>query len=137
MHRVVTQTSKFHVMIMRNVFASRKAIHAKFDLKGSTVGRAATVAEKRQRCPVLKDLDFAETHLHLVRACFLSVERDARSLSAAPSLAPAFSRWSSPLPDPPNLTPALCRANEASSLPRSLRRTPAFCRSCRLWTIRS
>ena len=51
-----------HFLIMRNVFASGPAtpIHVRFDLKGSTFGRAAKASELAQLVPVLKDKDFFE-----------------------------------------------------------------------------
>jgi len=51
-----------HFLIMRNVFNSplHKPIHVRFDLKGSTYGRAARENEKEQDVPVLKDIDFFE-----------------------------------------------------------------------------
>jgi hypothetical protein len=51
-----------HFIVMRNVFATGpgRRIDVRFDLKGSTYGRAAKPAEKAQRVPVLKDVDFFE-----------------------------------------------------------------------------
>jgi Phosphatidylinositol-4-phosphate 5-Kinase len=83
MHRVRVHKRKVHFIIMANVFKTHKQIHKRFDLKGSTVGRAATRREKLQLCPVLKDLDFADTYIQLgpKRDTFLKqLEADARFL---------------------------------------------------------
>ena len=64
-HRIGVEGRFVHFMIMSNVFYAAKTIHTRFDLKGSTIGRAATDREKQQLCPVLKDLDFVDTELQL------------------------------------------------------------------------
>ena len=48
---------KISFVIMQNVFATPNKIHEKFDLKGSTVGRAATQQERRKQTCTKKDLD--------------------------------------------------------------------------------
>eukprot|EP00742_Colponemidia_sp_Colp-10_P003628 GILJ01003862.1.p1 GENE.GILJ01003862.1~~GILJ01003862.1.p1 ORF type:complete len:536 (-),score=61.21 GILJ01003862.1:254-1795(-) len=59
MHRVKPHKGHaMHFLIMGSVFDSDKEIHERYDLKGSTIGRAASEAEKAGICPVLKDLDF-------------------------------------------------------------------------------
>ncbi|TPP46809.1 Phosphatidylinositol-4-phosphate 5-Kinase family protein [Leishmania donovani] len=53
--RIGTKTQNF--IIMQNVFATTNTIHEKFDLKGSTIGRFASDAEKRRTTFTQKDLD--------------------------------------------------------------------------------
>ncbi|CAG9582186.1 phosphatidylinositol-4-phosphate-5-kinase-likep ro tein [Leishmania major strain Friedlin] len=53
--RIGTKTQNF--IIMQNVFATTNTIHEKFDLKGSTIGRFASEAEKRRTTFTQKDLD--------------------------------------------------------------------------------
>ncbi|GET92375.1 phosphatidylinositol-4-phosphate-5-kinase-likep ro tein [Leishmania tarentolae] len=53
--RIGTKTQNF--IIMQNVFATTNKIHEKFDLKGSTIGRFASDAEKRRTTFTQKDLD--------------------------------------------------------------------------------
>lgn len=42
---------------MNNVFMTHLKIHERYDLKGSTIDRAATEKEKQKPNPILKDLD--------------------------------------------------------------------------------
>ncbi|RNC52874.1 putative phosphatidylinositol-4-phosphate 5-kinase-like [Trypanosoma cruzi] len=56
-HRLEIAGDKINFIIMQNVFATGNAIHEKYDLKGSTVGRFATEAEKRKQTCTQKDLD--------------------------------------------------------------------------------
>ncbi|RNE99534.1 putative phosphatidylinositol-4-phosphate 5-kinase-like [Trypanosoma rangeli] len=56
-HRLEIAGEKINFIIMQNVFATGNAIHEKYDLKGSTVGRFATEAEKRKQTCTQKDLD--------------------------------------------------------------------------------
>ncbi|KAJ4455455.1 putative Phosphatidylinositol 4-phosphate 5-kinase 9 [Paratrimastix pyriformis] len=49
-----------HFVVMGNIFDTEAQIHDVFDLKGSTVGRAATAQEKLQPMCIYKDLDFKE-----------------------------------------------------------------------------
>jgi 1-phosphatidylinositol-4-phosphate 5-kinase len=48
---------KLRFVIMKNVFHTTNKIHIKYDLKGSTVGRAATDKEKERSSCILKDND--------------------------------------------------------------------------------
>lgn len=56
-HRIRIGTKTFNFIIMQNVFATTNTIHEKFDLKGSTIGRFASDAEKRRATCTQKDLD--------------------------------------------------------------------------------
>ncbi|RHY24845.1 hypothetical protein DYB32_008656, partial [Aphanomyces invadans] len=67
MHRVKmhhTKKQQMHFVIMASVFNTPKEIHLRFDLKGSKVGRNASVDEKTKN-GVLKDNDLVEEHIHL------------------------------------------------------------------------
>ncbi|ETW02685.1 hypothetical protein H310_06136 [Aphanomyces invadans] len=67
MHRVKmhhTKKQQMHFVIMASVFNTPKEIHLRFDLKGSKVGRNASVDEKSKN-GVLKDNDLVEEHIHL------------------------------------------------------------------------
>lgn len=56
-HRLRIGTKTHTFIIMQNVFATTNTIHEKFDLKGSTIGRFASDAEKRRTTCTQKDLD--------------------------------------------------------------------------------
>lgn len=56
-HRLVIGSKAHNIIIMQNVFATTNTIHEKFDLKGSTIGRFASEAEKRRATCTQKDLD--------------------------------------------------------------------------------
>eukprot|EP00474_Spongospora_subterranea_P009263 CRZ09721.1 hypothetical protein [Spongospora subterranea] len=63
MHRVKPhKMKKMHFVIMGSVFYTDKFIHEVYDIKGSTLGRKATEAEKCQETPVLKDVDFIDNN---------------------------------------------------------------------------
>ncbi|CCW60708.1 unnamed protein product [Phytomonas sp. EM1] len=47
----------YSLIVMQNVFATTNPIHEKFDLKGSTIGRFASDAEKMRATCTQKDLD--------------------------------------------------------------------------------
>ena len=58
MHRVTMKPYKsMHFVIMANVFCTDKSIEMTYDLKGSSVGRAATIKEKKKDTCVYKDND--------------------------------------------------------------------------------
>ncbi|CEG46194.1 Phosphatidylinositol-4-phosphate-5-kinase (PIPK-C) [Plasmopara halstedii] len=68
MHRVKMHhlRKKMHFVIMASVFDTPLDIHARFDLKGSRVGRHATLKEhQRGSAGVLKDNDLLEKGFHL------------------------------------------------------------------------
>jgi Phosphatidylinositol-4-phosphate 5-Kinase/MIT (microtubule interacting and transport) domain len=48
-----------HFVVMENLCPPETHVVARYDLKGSTVGRRASASERRKKTPVLKDLDFA------------------------------------------------------------------------------
>ena len=49
------------MVVMNNLMPDDVPIHEKYDLKGSTLGRWATAAERRDVNVTLKDLDFKHT----------------------------------------------------------------------------
>ncbi|TMW58178.1 hypothetical protein Poli38472_011766 [Pythium oligandrum] len=77
MHRVKMHylRRKMHFIIMASVFDSPLEVHARFDLKGSTVGRHATPKD-RQNHGVLKDMDLVDSGFRLE----MSAERRAMLL---------------------------------------------------------
>ncbi|XP_060881147.1 phosphatidylinositol 4-phosphate 5-kinase type-1 beta-like [Metopolophium dirhodum] len=60
------------IVTMNNLLPSGIKMHQKFDLKGSTLGRNASVREKRKKSPTYKDLDF-KNELH-PRGLFLKTD---------------------------------------------------------------
>ena len=46
MYRITVNGAETYWVVMRNVFSSRLKMHKKYDLKGSTVDRAASNKEK-------------------------------------------------------------------------------------------
>lgn len=73
-------------IIMNNVFDTRLFVEERYDLKGSTIGRAASEKEKRRETPILKDLDFLESKrklkigLEMKRKIMSQLESDCRFL---------------------------------------------------------
>lgn len=47
----------YYLIVMRNVFITKTAIHRIYDLKGSTVGRFVSTKESQQTARMMKDLD--------------------------------------------------------------------------------
>ncbi|KJH53020.1 1-phosphatidylinositol-4-phosphate 5-kinase [Dictyocaulus viviparus] len=60
LYRLTIEGSETYLIVMRNVFGRKYNIHMKFDLKGSTVARAASEKERTKEVPTLKDNDFLE-----------------------------------------------------------------------------
>ncbi|KAJ1346092.1 hypothetical protein KIN20_000779 [Parelaphostrongylus tenuis] len=60
LYRLTIEGSETYLIVMRNVFGRKYNVHMKFDLKGSTVARAASEKEKTREVPTLKDNDFLE-----------------------------------------------------------------------------
>lgn len=58
MYRITVSDTETYLLVMRNVFSPRLAIHKKYDLKGSTVDRCASDKEKAKELPTFKDNDF-------------------------------------------------------------------------------
>ena len=57
--RITTALGRnIRLVVMNNLRPEDLPVHEKFDLKGSTLGRYATVAEKRSTNVTLKDLDW-------------------------------------------------------------------------------
>jgi len=56
LHRI--KPGKMHLLIMGNIFDTERIIHQRYDLKGSTVGRSVSEAERKKPTVILKDLDF-------------------------------------------------------------------------------
>ncbi|KAK6026550.1 kinesin motor domain protein [Ostertagia ostertagi] len=60
LYRLTIEGTETYLIVMRNVFGRKYNVHTKFDLKGSTVSRAASEKEKAKEVPTLKDNDFLE-----------------------------------------------------------------------------
>ncbi|KAG7160173.1 phosphatidylinositol 5-phosphate 4-kinase type-2 alpha-like [Homarus americanus] len=58
MYRLTVDSIETYCVVMRNVFSTFLHIHKKYDLKGSTVDREASVKELEKDLPTLKDNDF-------------------------------------------------------------------------------
>jgi len=75
------------VVVMLNILGGSQPIHRRFDLKGSTCGRAASDKELKKSWPVLKDLDFINTEKRLSmnetnrRRLLATLHADAQFLS--------------------------------------------------------
>jgi hypothetical protein len=66
LHRVKPHKGRqVRFLVMSNVFQTRKNIHERYDLKGSTLGRQATEEEKKKKTVTYKDLDFRERHMKI------------------------------------------------------------------------
>lgn len=79
---------KIHFVVMNNVFPALHEIHRRYDLKGSTLGRAYH-REDEKHMVVLKDLDWLQNHERIVlgpekRALFMrQLELDVQMLQRA------------------------------------------------------
>ncbi|XP_030052471.1 phosphatidylinositol 5-phosphate 4-kinase type-2 gamma isoform X2 [Microcaecilia unicolor] len=58
MYRLSVDSEDNYMLVMRNLFSHRLAVHRKYDLKGSLVSREASDKEKVKELPTLKDMDF-------------------------------------------------------------------------------
>jgi hypothetical protein len=57
LYRLTVEDKENYMIVMRNVTTSKYKVHAKYDIKGSTVDRAAKQKEKSKDSPTLKDND--------------------------------------------------------------------------------
>ena len=57
--------TKTHLIVMRSTFDTILPMSKKFDLKGSTIGRAASEHDLKKLNPVLKDLDLEASNIKL------------------------------------------------------------------------
>lgn len=57
MFRLTVEDKENYVLVMRNVFTNRFKINIKYDIKGSSVDRAASSKEKEKDSPTYKDND--------------------------------------------------------------------------------
>lgn len=55
--RLTVEDKENYMLVMRNVFTSRFRVHIKYDIKGSSVDRAASIKEKEKDSPTFKDND--------------------------------------------------------------------------------
>lgn len=55
--RLTVEDKENYLLVMRNVFSNKYKIHIKYDIKGSSVDRAASSKEKEKDSPTLKDND--------------------------------------------------------------------------------
>lgn len=66
LHRVKPHRGRqVRFLVMSNIFQTRKTIHERYDLKGSTLGRAASEDEKKKESVTFKDLDFIEKKIKI------------------------------------------------------------------------
>lgn len=77
------------LVVMNNVLPTRVKIHQKYDLKGSTLNRKASVHEVRKESPTFKDLDFIEHHPegiflenNVYKNLMKTIQRDCRVLES-------------------------------------------------------
>lgn len=88
MHKVrpANQTKPYYFLIMKSIFHTDLPIHAIFDLKGSSLGRSASQADKDRGDCVYKDNDFLEQQISLqlgperARRLVNAVEKDVNLL---------------------------------------------------------
>mmetsp|Transcript_21416 Transcript_21416/g.70952 ORF Transcript_21416/g.70952 Transcript_21416/m.70952 type:complete len:629 (-) Transcript_21416:146-2032(-) len=64
LHRI--KPGKLHLLVMCNIFDTERVVHDRYDLKGSTVGRQVSEAEKKNPTVILKDLDFIKANGKIV-----------------------------------------------------------------------
>lgn len=72
LYRLTVENVETYLMVTRNIFGKRYSIHAKYDLKGSTVQRSASDKEKQKDLPTYKDVDFIDNN------CKLNLPEEAR-----------------------------------------------------------
>lgn len=70
--KVKKEKSKYHFLIMMNIFATSHEIHLRYDLKGSTIGRRVLKGTIEDNAIIakgnfaLKDLDFDASHRQII-----------------------------------------------------------------------
>lgn len=57
MYRLTVEDKENYILVMRNIFNNRYKIQIKYDIKGSSVDRAASSKEKEKDSPTFKDND--------------------------------------------------------------------------------
>jgi 1-phosphatidylinositol-5-phosphate 4-kinase len=57
MYRLTVEDKENYILVMRNIFTNKFKIQIKYDIKGSSVDRAATTKEKEKDSPTFKDND--------------------------------------------------------------------------------
>lgn len=88
LHRIKPHKGRqVRFVVMGNLFNSNLKVHQRFDLKGSTVGRELSPAERAKKNPTFKDLDFRrlnrKIHLGPNRDLFLKqLQLDCNFLSS-------------------------------------------------------
>jgi len=55
--RLTVENKENYILVMRSVFSNRFKVHFKYDIKGSTVDREASLKEKEKEHPTFKDND--------------------------------------------------------------------------------
>ena len=55
--RLTVENKENYILVMRSVFSSKFEINLKYDIKGSSVDRAASLKEKEKEHPTFKDND--------------------------------------------------------------------------------
>lgn len=77
---------RYHFVVMGNIFAQSLAIHERYDLKGSTVGRTVGESKKKDPNVVMKDLDLGDRKICLGpekrQIFFRQLDEDCRYLAS-------------------------------------------------------
>ncbi len=60
MFRLTVENKENYILVMRSVFSNRYKVHFKYDIKGSTVDREASLKEKEKLHPTFKDNDLVK-----------------------------------------------------------------------------
>lgn len=66
MYRLTVEDKENYLLVMRNVFTKRFRIQVKYDLKGSSVDRTASLKEKEKTAPTFKDNDLLSEGRNIV-----------------------------------------------------------------------
>jgi 1-phosphatidylinositol-5-phosphate 4-kinase len=65
LYRLTVEDKENYMLVMRNVFTSKFRVQIKYDIKGSSVDRAASIKEKEKDSPTFKDNDLINDGRHL------------------------------------------------------------------------